>query len=167
VCAFIDAGRSEKIRVAFLARVRHALPVEHTAAFDQLVRTGAAFAKSHATDETSPGGTAYAALVISAEARENEWLREHLAAFEKNQFALPLESGIASDDMALNRVYADVLKSDRTDGVPVPAIRKAPRSWLAYRDAWLAFAALRYPQLPAETLKASLMQWRIKQLQRV
>jgi uncharacterized protein YecT (DUF1311 family) len=167
VCAFIDARRTEKIRVAFLARVRRALPAQHKAAFDQLVRTGAAFASSHARDETWPGGTAYAALVISAEARENEWLREHLAAFEKDQFVLPLQPGIASDDTGLNRIYAEVLKSDRTDRMPVPAIRKAQRSWLAYRDAWLAFAALHYPQLPADTLKASLTQWRIKQLQRV
>ncbi|MDB5932832.1 MAG: hypothetical protein JWQ01_176 [Massilia sp.] len=167
VCAAIDSRRAGKIRTAFLVRVRRALPAQHMAAFDRLVATSDAFAKSHANDETEVGGSGYAGFVIAAQARENEWLREHLAAFEKNRFDLPLQAGFASDDAELNRIYAELIKSDRTDRVPVSAIRTAQRSWLAYRDAWVAFAALHYPQLPADSLKASLTQWRIKQLLRL
>jgi uncharacterized protein YecT (DUF1311 family) len=166
-CAAIAARRADKVRTAFLARVRHGLPVQQVAAFDQLVRSSATFAESHANDETPPGGTGYAGFVIDAEARENEWLREHLAAFEKNRFDLPRQSQFATDDAELNRIYGERLKSDRTDGVPASAIRSMQRSWLAYRDAWVAFAALHYPQLPADSLKAALTQWRIKQLQRL
>ncbi len=166
VCAAIDAGRAAKIRTAFLTRVRRGLPAQHTAAFDRLVSASTVFAKSHAEEETPLGGTGYAGFVIAAQARENEWLREHLAAFEKNHVELSLQPGIPSDDAELNRIYGELVKSDRADRVPASAIRSTQRRWLAYRDAWLAFAALRYPQLPADTLKASLTQWRIKQLQR-
>ncbi|MES2757892.1 MAG: lysozyme inhibitor LprI family protein [Pseudomonadota bacterium] len=168
VCAAIDATRAEKVRTAFLARVRRTLPAQHTAAFDRLVGTSAAFASSHASDETPPGGSGYTGFVIAAEAREHEWLREHLAAFEKRRFDLPPPSQFAVDDAELNRIYGDLLKSNRTEGdIHVSAIRAAQRHWLAYRDAWVAFAALRYPQVPADSLKAALTQWRIKQLRRL
>ena len=167
VCADIDARRADKVRKALLARVRRELPAQHKPAFDRLVKSGAAFATSQASDETSPGGTGYVGFVIAAEARENEWLREHLAAFEKGRFDLPPPSRFGVDDAELNRIYAELIKSDRKDGVSAAAIRATQRSWLAYRDAWVAFAALRYPLLPADSLKAALTQWRIKQLKRL
>ncbi|MFC0132217.1 lysozyme inhibitor LprI family protein [Massilia eurypsychrophila] len=167
VCAGIDSTRADKVRKVFLARVRRELPAPHKPAFDRLVKSGAAFATAHASDETSTGGTGYAGFVIAAEARENEWLREHLAAFEKNRFDLPPSSRFDADDAELNRVYAELIKSDRSDRVAAAAIRATQRSWLAYRDAWVAFATLRYPLLPADSLKAVLTQWRIKQLKRL
>lgn len=143
------------------------MPSPVTGPFDRLLKTGAAFAKVHAEVETSPGGSGYAGFVIDAQAREEEWLREHLAAFEKRHFDLPPPSGFAADDAALNRIYGELIKSDQTDNVPASAIRAAQRSWLAYRDAWLAFAAVRYPEVPSDSLKSALTQWRVKQLQRL
>lgn len=166
VCAGIDARRADKVRKAFLARVRRELPAQHKPAFDHLVKSGAAFATSHASDETAPGGTGYVGFVINAEARENEWLREHLAKFEKSRFDLPPPARFAAADAELNRIYDELIKSDRADSVPVSAIRATQRRWLAYRDAWVDFAALRYPQMPADSLKAALTEWRIKQLKR-
>jgi hypothetical protein len=137
VCAGIDSTRAAKVRKALLARVRRDVPAQQKPAFDRLVKSGAAFASSHARDETPLGGSGYTGFVIAAEARENEWLREHLAAFEKNRFDLPPSSRFDADDAELNRVYAELIKSDRNDRVAAAAIRATQRDWLAYRDAWV------------------------------
>ena len=44
-------------------------------------------------------------------------------------------------------------------------IRDAQRAWLRYRDAFLAFAALRYPQVTRDSLSAWLTEKRTKMLE--
>lgn len=166
VCSAIAARRAERIKTAFTARLRAALTPAQSTAFDRLLNSGQAFAKAHAENETAPGGSGYAGFVIDAEARENEWLREHLAAFEKGQ--LPSVAQFAVDDAELNRVYtARIHAAPEPDGIAPDAIRATQRQWLAYRDAWVAFAALRYPKMDADALKSLLTQWRTKQLPRI
>ncbi|MFL6710816.1 MAG: lysozyme inhibitor LprI family protein [Massilia sp.] len=167
VCSAIAARRAERIKTAFTKRLRSSLAPAQTAAFDRLLSAGQAFAKTHAENETSPGGSGYAGFVIDAQARENEWLREHLAAFEKGQF--PPAANFAADDAELNRLYGARMHPAQPDpnAVQPDAIRATQRLWLAYRDAWVAFAVRRYPQMDAAALKALLTQWRIKQLQGV
>ncbi|MDB5959383.1 MAG: hypothetical protein JWP59_677 [Massilia sp.] len=170
VCAAIAARRAERVETAFYTRLRAGLPPAQAAAFDRLRKANQAFAKAHGEQETARGGSGYAGFVIDAQARETEWLREHLAAFEKGVFSLPPPSQFAIDDAELNRVFGERMKAkaepDDFDVAPA-AIRSTQRSWLIYRDAWVAFAALRYPQLPADSLKALLTQWRIKQLGKI
>lgn len=168
VCAAISARRAERVEKALYGRLRASLPARQTAAFDRLLKANRAFARAHAENETSPGGTGHAGFVIDAEARETTWLREHLAAFEKGVYKMPPPAQFALDDAELNRVYGERVKIKRDeDDVSAAAIRATQRSWLMYRDAWVAFAALRYPALPADSLKALLTQWRIKQLGRI
>ena len=167
VCSAIAARRAERIKTAFTTRLRGTLAPAQTAAFDRLLSAGQAFAKAHAENETSPGGSGYSGFVIDAQARENEWLREHLAAFEKGQ--IPPAAQFATDDAELNRLYTARMHPASPDpnSVQPDAIRKTQRAWLAYRDAWVGFAARRYPQMDTDALKALLTQWRIKQLQRL
>ena len=164
VCASIASSRAARINKAFVGRLRSSLPASQLAAFDLLLKTSQAFASAHAERETPEGGTGYSGFVIAAEARETEWLREHLLAFEKGVFKVPAPAQFASADYELNRVYGLSMKSQE---IPPAEIRYTQRSWLAYRDAWVAFAALRYPQLPEESLKALLTEWRTKQLPRI
>jgi hypothetical protein len=169
VCTNIAARRAERIEKASYGRLRPGLPANQAAALDALIKANQAFAKAHGDKETAPGGTGYAGFVIAAQARETEWLREHLAAFEKGVFTLPPPSQFAVDDAELNRVYAARMAAKQGDGgdVAPAAIRATQRSWLLYRDAFVTFAALRYPALSPHSLKALLTQWRIKQLKRI
>jgi hypothetical protein len=43
-------------------------------------------------------------------------------------------------------------------------IRDAQRKWVAYRDAWTAFAARRYPKRSADEWKAWITSVRVEQL---
>lgn len=161
VCARIAATRAARIQAAFIGRLRAGLAPNQRSPFEHLVKASEDFARAHAEREMPAGGSGYAGFVIAAEAREIEWLREHLAAFEKGVFKAPSPAQFAAADYELNRVYGERMKGNE---IAPAEVRYTQRSWLAYRDAWVAFAALRYPQLPEESLKALLTEWRIKQL---
>jgi uncharacterized protein YecT (DUF1311 family) len=108
---------------------------------------------------------------------EKEWLREHVLAFEKGTFNLASPQQLPIADTELNRAYKAVMATPSTDQDKPDAIgdstvtkadvRAAQRLWLKYRDAWVRFAALRYPAVPADSLKATLTQWRAAQLGKI
>ena len=79
------------------------------------------------------------------------------------RIAVDQPQALAAADAALNRAYQAVMRAPDTT-VAKADVRAAQRLWLAYRDAWTAFAALRYPALPRDVLQATLTEWRTKQL---
>ena len=174
VCASSATEQSGKLRSAFLARLRTRLTPAQQASFDLLVKASNRFADGIGSNETDRGGTAGVMMVINAEAREQEWLREHLAAFESGQFKLPAAEQFDLADAELNQTYARVMQSPETEighpgrladsTVDKQGVRATQRAWLAYRDAWMRFAAQRYPALDQAALKAALTQWRTRQL---
>lgn len=63
----------------------------------------------------------------------------------------------------------DKARPDAVGGSTVTkaSVRATQRLWLAYRDAWVRFAALRYPTMSADALKATLTQWRAAELGKI
>lgn len=126
--------------------MRTQLPKAQLAAFDQRIAATNAFAKARG-DETEVSGTARGVLVGQAEAREKEWLREHLAAFEKGTFkAAPQPLSVV--DAERNRVYK--------------ALMTAPVTDQAQPDRLEGSAVT-----PGDSLTAILTDWRVKQLKRM
>jgi uncharacterized protein YecT (DUF1311 family) len=81
---------------------------------------------------------------------------------------------LTAQDAALNRAYQALMMA-KPDDAAYPErlpnstatkadVRAAQRLWLAYRDAWVRFAALRYAAIPADALTAALAARRVKQL---
>ena len=87
---------------------------------------------------------------IDAESSLKDDFLEAVTAFESGK--LPHTSAIesAKADEALNLAYrenlqiADIHKTEY-GAIQPDGIRQAERAWLKYRDAWLEFAAMRYP----------------------
>ncbi|MDQ2820422.1 MAG: DUF1311 domain-containing protein [Pseudomonadota bacterium] len=175
-CASYAKRRADKVSTDWSARLRRQLPAQQAAAFDQLVSAGNAFARAR-QDEMDYHGTIAAARAIGAETEEKEWLREHLVAFEKGNVKLTLQQQLPIADAELNRLYRAIMARRSTDPehpdqledstVTKADVRTAQRLWLKYRDAWVHFAALRYPAMPADALKATLTQWRAQQLGKI
>jgi hypothetical protein len=76
-----------------------------------------------------------------------------------------------AEDAALNAAYKRSLPNhpnpcpDDDDAcVSANDFRAAERAWLRYRDAWLAYAAIKWPSVSADTWRAYLTHQRIQQL---
>jgi len=123
-----------------------------------------AYATAHGEGEIDLTGTARGAMAINAEEALHD---EFLAMIER------LDSGRAprlsserfrAADAALNAAYREAVRGpfyDSPGSVTREGIRDAQRAWLRYRDAFLAFAALRYPQVRRDSLAAWLTEQRI------
>ncbi|WP_229487966.1 lysozyme inhibitor LprI family protein [Pseudoduganella lutea] len=171
-CAGIEEDGDSAERHAALARLGASFTAAQQARFAALRKATDAFAENVGRLETDLSGTARAAMVIGAESAVQDALLADLRAAESGKLPSATEAAFATADKALNDVYRKVmaLPADAEgrigySTVTKPDIRMTQRSWIAYRDAWTAFAQARYPSVPAAAWKARLTTRRTASLQ--
>ena len=145
-------------------------PVQRTR-FAALRKATDAFARSVGENETDLSGTGRAALSIGAQAAVQDALLADLRAAEAGKLPAGTAAGFAAADRVLNDVWRKVmaLPADAEGRVAYttvtkPDIRTTQRAWIAYRDAWSAFAQARYPSVPAAAWATRLTERRTAQL---
>jgi hypothetical protein len=126
-----------------------------------LVRAQDAYSRAHADGEVDLSGSGRAIWQENAEQGLRDDFLTAVQYFEKGNRPPDPKAGFASVDARLNHLYAKELvyaekhKSDY-GAVQPDGIRLAERAWLRYRDAWVAFAKLRYPSTPQDSWLALL-----------
>src|SRR4051794_12000297 len=165
-CAEHGAEIDGAKRDAVWARLTAAWTPAEKQALVRLKAVHKAFAEAHAEGEVDMTGTLRGAFYVEAVEKVDKAL---LAMVQRLEAGRPPAFGHAqfvAADAALNARYRKELQStepsDTPGAVTRDGIRSAQRAWLAYRDAFLAFAALRYPKVPRETLAAWLTADRTK-----
>lgn len=152
-----DQERSRKI-AAILANA----PAAERTAFDELRKAGEAYFTLNADSTLGTGGTIRAALEISGAEEQRTLFVDTLARLEKRDRPDGMEGDFAAADRDLNAIYRRLLDwANPEDGTTPDELRKAERAWIAYRDRWLDFARLRYPDLPPDQMKTLLTRERI------
>jgi uncharacterized protein YecT (DUF1311 family) len=79
-----------------------------------------------------------------------------LRSFEQGNLPKSTAEAAHEADQGLNAAYGKVMQGaavHKADygAVQPDGIRNAERAWLKYRDAWLTFAKLRYPDVASES----------------
>ncbi|MBL8261921.1 MAG: DUF1311 domain-containing protein [Xanthomonadaceae bacterium] len=117
-------------------------------------------------EETDMSGTARG--MFSADARESLEiaLLDAVTRFDGGDRPTQKAADFARADKTLNATYKDTmakLAAGSGDGafgdygtIAPDGVRETQRAWLRYRDAWVRFAALRWPDTPADAWKAWL-----------
>jgi TPR repeat protein/uncharacterized protein YecT (DUF1311 family) len=121
--------------------------------------------REHALSELDMSGTARAQIAIDETATLREELLRSIKSFEAGH--LPKESDFARADKDLNEVYSNIMKKDKIDHfgtVTKKGVKDTQRKWVKYRDAWVKFAGLKYPNTAPEIWKTWLTKKRIWQL---
>ena len=156
-CASHEADMAGARRDSELAALARGMAPTQAQAFAALRKAHAAFVDAHGEDEVDLSGTARAAMQIG----EEEKLRDELLAMVKALEAAKAPRFTAAEyqaaDAALNSAYRAYLASDAVGGdypgaISRQGVRDAQRAWIRYRDAFFAFAALRYPQVTRDSL---------------
>lgn len=132
-----------------------------------------AFAASRADQETDMSGGLRAALAIEARGFELDQFARDLQEAEKGR----LPRYTAQQYQQLERRMGELLERLMERGAGKPGahllghgtvtkdgVRSTQQAWQAYRDAWVALGAVRYPQVAPHAWKALLTQRRIEQL---
>jgi uncharacterized protein YecT (DUF1311 family) len=154
-CTARDSEIRDQTRAETLnALVSHFTPAQHLA-FDKLNKSEETYALAHASGEIDLSGTARAMFQIEAQDTLRDDFLAALQLFEQGKFPNGSTAQYSEADERLNSAYRGALsdaeehKSDYGGAVQPTGIRDAERAWLQYRDAWIAFAKLRYPSVPA------------------
>lgn len=162
-CAHHGARIAAAERAAALAELTAGWSDAEKQALDRLQRAHAAYAEARSYGEIDLGGTLRAAFQVEAEEALNDELLDmlrRLAAGEAPRFTA---ARFRAADAELNARYREVMRGpfeDYPGAVTKEGIRSAQRAWLAYRDAFLAFAAVKFPQVPRDSLGAWLTRQR-------
>lgn len=113
--------------------------------------------------------TGTAAFGMSSDKREKlqtqfyHWIMQ----FEKSQFPNYSSTDFKKADQLLNSIYKKIMSSQNptiVGTINLTGIQRTQRSWIRYKDAWLAFASKHYPKLAEDSLKTALTLERIDAL---
>jgi uncharacterized protein YecT (DUF1311 family) len=154
-CTSYEAEREDQSRTNALQDLSSKWPEPQQSAFAALEKTQQAYAEAHGKGEIEESGTSRAAQEIAAEQSLRDSFLDALKSFEKGDLPHHSVAEAQQTDSDLNRVFREAVADAETTkskygAVQPEGIRTAERAWLTYRDAWIAFAKLRYPSVSAE-----------------
>jgi hypothetical protein len=168
-CADHAANLAAPVREARIARLTSGWSAGEKQAFATLRQAQAAFVDRHGAGEVDMSGTARAAMAIGAEESARDEFVDILERLAAGRAPVFTHARFAAADAKLNRAYRKALAeagpAESPGAVQKEGIRDAQRAWLRYRDAFLAFAAVKYPRVPRDSLAAWLTEKRTKMLE--
>ena len=168
VCSAIDARQKQRVRAQATGKVSASMPAAAQAALQKLQAAASKFADARAANETDLSGTARAAMSIAARTAELDQLAHDLREYEAGKLPPSMsKEQAAALDKELNAIYSKLMKKPAqtyAGAVSKDGIRATQRLWLAYRDAWIHFGAVRYPAVTSDTWAGHLTSRRNVQL---
>ena len=154
-CAAYQSEIAEEQRDGQLEALSARFTSAQRSAFDRLRRLQQRYARAHARGEIDLSGTARAMYQIDAEDTLRDDFLAALRSYEAGKYPTGSAEAYRGADARLNSEYrkamsdAEAHKSEY-GAVQPEGIRDAERAWIKYRDAWVTFAKLRYPTVPAD-----------------
>ena len=132
------------------------MPPEQQAAFEKLLAAENVYIEGHAS-EVDQGGTIRAIRTVGSQRILKELFHTELIHFEHKKWPVLSDHQIKMADALLSREYAKTLQQLRTQtkelidqgAVEADGFSSVETTWEKYRDAWVAFARLRYPSAVA------------------
>lgn len=169
-CADLHSRRNEASRRSSIESFQAHWESPEKLAYAKVRQAEEKFAELRAWSETDQRGTGYIAFSTWAAEQVNARLFDLLQQAEAGESPPHTQAEAKSLDRQLNEVYAKLKASPDPEPGPGAAtvtmdnIRRTQRAWLALRDAWVRFAALRYPSVPAHAWVGHFTEQRLKEL---
>ncbi len=149
------------------AALTRAWSQEEKNALSLLEKSARQFFQARSGNEIDQSGTARTAFVIAEDASLQDDLLSSLAAFEKGRLPSFTDQQFAAADAKLNAVYKKIQtdKGFSWGTVSKDGIKSTQRQWLKYRDAWVSFGKVKYPNVSAGSWKTFWTEKRTKMLE--
>lgn len=158
-CRRLEASFADARRMLAYADLAKGWSGAHRAAFARLLDAQSAYATALAAHEADPGDR------DAAERTEKDAFLRTLKTALRGQPA-PHEGSFDSYDAELNIAYQQVMATRAAaSGIDTAGVRRTERAWLAYRDAFVAFAATLEAPGAGAAVKAELTRRRAADLE--
>ena len=167
-CAAGKAAIKDKERDLELSNLTSQWTESQKNAFYVLQKAANDFFSEHSGSENDMSGTASAAMAISKEARLKDKFIKDIKKFDSGE--IPKDDDFTKADKELNVLYNKIMKSNignDSGTIKKNGIKKTQKKWIKYRDAWVKFVEIRYPDHSAALWKTWLTRQRIDQLNKL
>lgn len=134
---------------------------QQRAAYEPLRRAFEEFVAASAGGDLARGGSSHASLRGRLEQGLRDQFADMLQKLERGRAPRFTAGQLRTEDLQLNQAYQARLADERqydAPGISPDSIQNAQRAWLRYRDAFLAFAAVKYPRVQRDSLAAWITQ---------
>jgi uncharacterized protein YecT (DUF1311 family) len=167
LCVGHDAGLADAERQRQFATLTDSWSEGEKRAFAALQQAESGFVKARAGNEVDLRGTARRAFVVDEEQTQQQNFLAMLQSLAAGTAPTFTSEQFAAADARLNAVYQKVQQAPAKDWgtVTKDGIRTVQRAWLIYRDAWVAFAKIKYPSISTDSIRTWLTQKRSAELE--
>jgi hypothetical protein len=161
-CGGYASEIESNLRTRYYDSLRSSMTTEQRAAFEKLLAAERAYIEAHAF-EVDQGGTIRNLRTLGSQHILENLFRADLVQFERRHWPPLSAPQIAEADGLLQHEYQEKMQQlskesqeQNADGaVSVQNLSKAEGAWEKYREAWTAFARLRYP-VAADGIRAQI-----------
>ncbi|HYI47346.1 MAG TPA: lysozyme inhibitor LprI family protein [Allosphingosinicella sp.] len=156
VCAAHRYALARPQREATMRRLLASWTEEERRAFEPLRRAFEDFVRASSDGDLS-GGTSASAMRTRLEQGLRDQFVDMLQKLSTGRDPRFTPAQFRTEDLQLNQAYRARLADEReydAPGTSVEAMQNAQRAWLRYRDAFIAFARVKYPRVQRESLAA-------------
>lgn len=151
-CSGYQSKIEDDRRSRYYDSLKSFMTPEQQAAFEKLLAAQNAYIEAHAS-EVDQGGTIRGVRTVGSQGILKDLFRTELVHFERKKWPAISDNQITTADALLHREYEKTLQQLRAqtkDEIEQGAVTDGHLSdveetWEKYRDAWVAFARLRYP----------------------
>jgi lysozyme inhibitor LprI len=151
-CSGYVSEIADERRSRYYNSLKSSMTGDELAAFATLLAAQNAYIEVHAS-EVDQGGTIRVIRTVGSQRILKDLFHTDVVHFEGKKWPVLSESQITTADALLHREYVKKLQQLRTQSkesidqgsVTADHLSSVEETWQAYRDAWVAFARLRYP----------------------
>jgi len=149
-------------RTRYYNSLKPSMTPEQRAAFEKLLAAEKAYVREHAF-EVDQGGTIRGMRTLGSESILDNLFHTEVVHFERKEWPALSGDQVTTTDALLQREYKKKLQQLRTrpkrdsyeGAVTAGHLSSVEGTWETYRDAWVAFAHLRYPSA-VEAIRAEI-----------
>src|SRR5262245_4306974 len=168
-CTGYASAIEDNRRTRYYNTLKSSMTPEQQAAFEKLLAAHNAYIEAH-TSEVYQGGTIHTIRTIRSQGILKDLFHTEIGQFEGKKWPVLSDQQITTADALLNREYMKKLGQLRTrtkesadQGIVTTGdLSGVQESWQTYREAWVAFARLRYPDaVPVIRAEITLDRYRL------
>jgi hypothetical protein len=163
----VNEGKRTLERAALIEK----WPQPHQQAFRQLEKQAREFFTARMTSELALDSASAASIEYEEQGKLNKDFDEAITAFEQQKFPTSTIDDFKKANLQLDSIYTNITQKKEQVYINFGSymvrekIKASQKKWLNYRDSWVAFSAIRYPKISADTWKTWLTQKRIQMLE--
>lgn len=168
-CALKEAKIADAKRDTIISQLSASWPLRHRQALANLRQTAHLFFNSRIENEVDLSGTARSAMQSEEQESLEINFEKSLSDFENRKLPEFSATDFKQKDSELNAVYNRIMHTKSRNllwgTVTAGQIKRTQKIWLRYRDAWIKFALIHYPQVSTDSFKTWITMQRIEQLE--